>query len=417
MRFELFSWLLNNDGLPNGCDPALRNQGWGFSYAFAPYISQILAAYFVKLLCFFGVSNSLCLFFGRSVSGLFICGYTIFVILISRRLFKYNCYRWVFISLCTLLPQILYLGGYINNDSFSLFCVSFIVFCWLYGLDKSWNVSSCILLGLSNGLCLLSYYFAYGYLLCSAIVFIWSSFINKYSFKDFILKALLVFTVAFCVSGWFFIRNYIIYNGDFLGLKTPFELSSLYAVDNLKPQNRVKLYQSGISLITMLFGPYSWLSMTIESFIGKFGYMTVLLPYKLSVPLLLIYFVGCFGIVFTAVVNRRCMIKNQPKFLDYDLVDNKFSNYRILILTVFLISISIPFVVSIIYSYFFDFSPQGRYIITISIPLFYMLTIGIRNVLNSLFAKKWQTRTICFTICFILIIVAVFSVRYIIYSL
>ena len=77
-----------------------------------------------------------------------------------------------------MLPQLLFIGSYINNDSLALFSISIIIYSWLKGLESSWNVKSCITLSVGLALCALSYYNAYGYILTSVILFIASYFIN-----------------------------------------------------------------------------------------------------------------------------------------------------------------------------------------------------------------------------------------------
>lgn len=66
-----------------------------------------------------------------------------------------------------------------------------------------------------NRFCTLTYYNAYGYILCSIILCLISVILNKMKTKQIIQKVLIVAIMAFLVAGWWFIRNAIIYNGDF----------------------------------------------------------------------------------------------------------------------------------------------------------------------------------------------------------
>ena len=54
------------------------------------------------------------------------------------------------------------------------------------------------------------------------------------------------------VAGWWFIRSYIIYDGDILGLTASRKCGELHAVEELKPHNRQTPSKMGYSLGYML---------------------------------------------------------------------------------------------------------------------------------------------------------------------
>lgn len=66
---------------------------------------------------------------------------------------------------------------------------------------------ACILLGLAVGICALTYYNAYGYILCSALICLSSAILNKMDAKEIAKKALIVASVAFVAAGWWFVRK------------------------------------------------------------------------------------------------------------------------------------------------------------------------------------------------------------------
>ena len=123
-------------------------------------------------------------------------------------------------TFCGFLPQFLFLSSYQNNDSFAVFTVALIIYFWLKGLKNRWRLSTCIGLGISCGLCALSYYNAYVFLLTTILLFFMSLLIYKEKLAKILKKALLVFAAAFLVGGWFFIRNAVLHDGDFLGMRT-----------------------------------------------------------------------------------------------------------------------------------------------------------------------------------------------------
>ena len=211
LKFTLCKYLSENWKLPHGGDEAIRDEQWGISYAFTPYLAYMIASIFIRITRIFTDNFYSMVVSARFLSVICITLYSIMCIKISKKLFI-GIYQYFFIALTTQIPQVLYLGSYINNDSFALFIISLIIYCWICGIKSNWKIKDCIFLGISLGLCALSYYNAYGYILCSVLIFIGSSINEKIGFKEILKKGILIFLIAFLIAGWFFIRNFIIYN-------------------------------------------------------------------------------------------------------------------------------------------------------------------------------------------------------------
>jgi hypothetical protein len=102
---------------------------------------------------------------------------------------------------------------------------------------------------------------------------------NKIQFL--LQKALIVAGVAFLVSGWWFIRNAIIYNGDFLGLKTSNMYAEKYARPDLLPNKKGIIHSDNSTLGYMLFEK-GWIRSVLYSFVGTFSYMTLPMEHAVS---------------------------------------------------------------------------------------------------------------------------------------
>ena len=63
--------------------------------------------------------------------------------------------------------------------------ISIIIYLWILGLESNWKTKHCILLGLAVGFCALTYYNAYGYILCSALICLSSAILNKMDDETF----------------------------------------------------------------------------------------------------------------------------------------------------------------------------------------------------------------------------------------
>jgi hypothetical protein len=366
MKFDICYYIFHNGALPNGGDEAIRNPVWGISYGFTPILAYMISACFMKVMAIFSTSLE-ALYFAARLTSIF-CGTAMaFVVMkISDRLFNEWRYRWTFTLSITLLPQVVFLGSYINNDSLALLSISMIIYAWICGLQDGWTTKHCVWLGISIGICALSYYNAYGYILTSIFLFFISA--RKQSIfvenKAKILKmALLITVIALVIAGWWFIRSAILYDGDFLGLSTSDAYAQKYAEYGYRPSDIDNPFNTGESLLHMLF-VRSWIVSTAVSFIATFGLLNTRLPFHLYIPYLIIILVGVIGLIDRKHTQKMTKIWNKPQAAT-------------VLETVFVANIIISVMLGVYYSYTNDYQPQGRYVMPLVFPLFYFLSRGL----------------------------------------
>lgn len=368
MKMDICKYIAEHNSLPHGGDESIRHASWGISYGFTPILSYMLGAVFMKIAMIFTQDLHIMYVSARMASCICYCLMAIFVIKIGDKLFKNKAYKWIFIALTTMLPQVLFLGSYINNDSLALLSIAIIIYSWITGVENKWKIKTCVLLAIGIGLCALSYYNAYGYILTSMIIFIVYHIINKLEFKELIKKGVLISVITLAICGWWFVRSYIIYDGDFLGMATTEEYAEKYAIPELKPSNRDTPHNTGMSLYEMLIGQ-EWIQQTVESFIAIYGGMEIRMPLYTYATFLLIFLIGFIGyaINFFKKSYWKHMDTNK-KLLEFAYIFNIF----------------LPIGLSFYYSYFSDFQPQGRYIMPMLIPFMYFIVIGLENVMEKL---------------------------------
>ena len=259
-----------------------------------PILAYMIGALFMKITMIFTTSEFAIVIAARFVSVICNTLTVIMVIKIAEKLFK-GAYRWLFVCFIAFLPQFAFLGSYINNDSLALFSISVIIYGWILGIENKWNLKACITLAVGVGICALSYYNAYGYILFSVIFFVFSLWMMNRDMKEIFKKGLLISAIFLLIAGWWFIRNAVIYQGDFLGLKTEEEYSEKYAMLEFKPSERKTPQNEGNSLFHMLFED-DWLKWTYCSFIGLFGYMNIITSGKIYISYFITFviaFIGC----------------------------------------------------------------------------------------------------------------------------
>ncbi len=274
MRSRIVEYIVEYGKLPTGYQQEIMDYSWGFTYGFRPILPQIAEALFVRAAMLFTSDAFSLLFAGRLCSvlcGLVFAGY---VRAIARKLFGRPAVQWLFTLLTVCLPQAAFLFTYLNCDSMALMATAMIVWYLLRGMEDGFSVPTCLKLAVSFSICILSYYNAYGFLITGAVVF-FGYYLEKnrrgeHCWKEFWKKGILILAVVLILSGWWFVRNYFLYDGDILGLKTQNEYAEQYAMDILKPSNRQTYQNQGHSMLYMLFRSDFVISV-IKSFIGVLG--------------------------------------------------------------------------------------------------------------------------------------------------
>lgn len=391
MRYQIPSYIYVYGKLPHGGDPIIRSPQWGLSYGFGPQLSYICDAFLMKIMGIFSKRDGAFIFAARMVSVLCGTGTVWMAILISKKAIEKK-YRKLFVALIALLPQFLYLSSYINNDIMALFGTSVIVYMWLAGMESGWKYKHCIGLAAGIIICTLTYYNSYGFILCSIIFFFGTLIIQKKSKKEIAQKAAVICVLVLALTGWYFIRNYLIYDGDFLAMNIGSEYAEKYAIDSLKPSARQTPYKMGQSLYKMFSGPSGWFAVSWRSFVGVFGYMAIYLPNWNYFFYGFLFWISGGGLLIKWK-TRAPLSKNKQKRLFHAMMA---------------VSAVIPFALSLYYSYCSDYQPQGRYLMPMLIPLMYFVAQGLRIVLEH-FLKPEMTEKAVKIITYIMIFIVVYA--------
>lgn len=382
MRMDLIEYMLANGRLPVGDDPSIRNSLWGFSYAFLPFFPQIISAVFCKVFFLLRFPVSLLPILARFPSVLFSTASAWFCLKIGEKTF-HNSFKWVFAVSVAFLPQFIFLSAYVNNESLAFLGAVATVYMWLRGSENGWRIKDCVLLALSLCLCILSYYNVYGFILFTIPFFVITFFIgNKEEMKkgetkavilDFCKKSFLIIGICLLLTGWFFIRNYLLYH-DFFGLQAMKNTCELYAIDTLKPSNRVHPESIKVMLFDM-----DWIKITVKSFIGYFGAMAIPMSRKIYS-----LYIG------TAIVGTVCNL--------FYIGNKNRKKVQWLFFFALVLSALVAIALSIYSSYTSDFQPQGRYIIYAILPISFIVAKGFESLCGRI--QKSRNLSYLFSFCY-----------------
>ena len=371
-RLLLSDWISATGRLPTGREKEVLIDGWGFSYALRPYLCAIVGAAFKSVAALFTDSPRVLLAASRMCSVLSVTGCCIFCLRLGGLLLERRSSALLFACLVCFLPQVMFLGMYQNNDSLSLFAVSMMLYYMAEGRCRKWPVKSCVGLAAGISIGLLSYYSVYGWILmcavfCIAPVLLDGAISDK---KGLILKrGALIAGLCILFAGWFFLRNYFVLDGDVFGLSSELRSREYFRPLGYVRYDYVCLRDRGISIIYFLkFGDFEWIRVSAQSFVGVFGYMIHYLPLALYRSY---GFVLAFGMLLTlGIVIRQKQCKMDG-----------------LLLLTMVMSVGITLALHFWQSYARDYQPQGRYIISLSLLLGYVVAFGFDRM--TLPVRRW----------------------------
>lgn len=391
-RYLIPQYIAEHGTLPNGYEESIRIPGYGFSYAFQPILPYMVQGYVMYVVKFFTSDAGILLYSARLVDFAFGLIMAVFVLLISRKWFSDKRLQYLFCFLTMFLPQSLFIHTYVNTDSCCMMSIAIMLYGLTCGLQDRFAYSSCIIMSMGIIFCALSYYNAYGFILSCILLFA-ANYLSlqenrlHLDWKPLLQKGCLISAIVLLGIGWWFIRSYLLYDGDFLGLRTRDICAMLFGDESLKPGNRTTYQTMGYTVPQMIWKS-DFCVLTINSFISMYG------PMKVTTALWIYRF---YKYMFAASLPL-CLVPSASKrgkngwlggsenttlFIDRPSIRKFFHGNMIF-------CILMPCVLSVIYSYNMDCQPQGRYIMPILIPLSYYCVRGMEKgirILGQLFCR------------------------------
>lgn len=364
-RYKVPLYICNHGTLPTGFEEELFSEGCKWTYGFYTLLPYMVQGYAMRFVNLFTDSPLVLLYTARLVNVTLGLIMAYIVLLLGRRLFADSRIRWLFCFLITFLPQSLFLHTYANPDSMCLLSTALMLYGLVCGYQDNFSFRSCAFLSVGVILCALSYYNAYGFILGSIVLFA-ARFLKKenrkwhYDIKAFLKRGIPICIVVLLCISWSFIRNYLLYDGDFIGLTTMQNFIKSFGVIRDIPANQ------GESLSSMLFRR-TFLPKIAVSFIANYGSGTLYTNIIVYLFYLFVIAAGIAGMVFVRKKEPVCTPKEEK--------------WRyVLFHGVIIFCIAMPFLLLVRYAYTVDYQAQGRYIMPCVIPLMYYVSRGLEKL-------------------------------------
>ncbi len=388
-RFKLVEYIYNHGTLPVGDDPEVLIDGYGGSYAFQPMLTYIIDGYLLRALRVFEPSLEMRVFIARLVNVFIGLLTAIYVKKLSDLLFTNKKAAWAFTLAVVFLPQNLFIHTYVNTDSMGLLSIAVVLYALVKGIRNDLDKSSCITLAVGIILCALSYYNCYGIIVC-AILFFALYFFKKvrqrcsvdevssakgnlseqalplYDYHALLRKGIFISVIVLIGISWWFIRNAILYDGDFLAMEARALCAAETSIESLNPLTRDTYQKLGIPLKEMIFGT-DYFTLVWKSFIAMFGPMLIPTHHYIYMAFRDVFFVAVVGLLI-------------PKKTSVLTWTNKYSKW--LMHGIMALAIVIPVILALYYSYTYDFQPQGRYYLPMVVPFMYFLVMGVEKIID-----------------------------------
>ena len=347
-------------------------------YILHPYLSYILSGFLIKCVNFFSTNPYHFLVAARLISAISGALTALLTYKIAMRLFI-NRFDVAVLSavFVGVLPQMTFTNSYVNSDAFSAMSATLIFLMWLKCLD-SWKWQHIALLGCALGLLGLSKINTYSILILTGI------FLSGYlraGWKNNLRIIGTIMICAFAVSGWYFVRNKIIYNFFFMPHININEFLAQSDQVLLKNMAQHKLEISNFSILSL------FLKWSFESFVGRFGWMNIRMPQAVYQIFLILIVSGIAGFMKSYSAAKFKSGRHRSTFM--------------LMCSLFFLL----FVMSLFFSIIFDFQAQGRYLFPAIAPFAIALSIGWLSISN----KAAVTRLSFISILALLIGINIFS--------
>lgn len=378
-RFKVVEYIYENGTLPRGDAPEVILDGYGGSYAFQPMLTYIIDGYLLRCFSALNPSLEMRVLVSRLINVFLGCITALYVKKISDMLFSNKKTAWMFTLAVVFLPQNLFIHTYVNTDSMGLLSIALIVYALLCGLRDDFSNQTCIRLAIGVILCALSYYNCYGIILCAVLFFTFYFFkglrstgkadsrtdTSLYDYRSCLKKGVFISVIVLVSIAWWFIRNAILYDGDFLALNARSLCAAQTGLEAYNPYTRDTYQRLGIPLMQMVFET-DYFTLVWKSFIAMFGPMQIPTHHYIYMAFRDLFFAAVIGLLIPMKTSLLTWAKRSQKWLLH---------------VTMLVAMIIPVILALYYSYTFDFQPQGRYYLPMVIPFMYFLTLGMEKLI------------------------------------
>jgi hypothetical protein len=289
--------------------------------------------------------------------------YVFFLWLTARLLLHQRLARATALLAGAFIPQVSFIGGYVNSDAFSIAAGAAVVYLTVRILVQGPFPRMALYAGLALGL--LAWARPNFVLLVIPFSVVWAyamlSVWRKDTPRQAIRYSIAAVGLALLIGSWWYLRNLHLY-GDAFGLSTMKE-----AFDALAPLRQTRADQ-GDTFTNLIFVDPVWWRSTFRSFFGVFGYMSVFLSDRIYLAIRFVLIAAGAGLVIAlykafSTYGRRLWGWGE--------------SWAWLLLALTLAGAVLMSAWTSLYN---DFQPQGRYLYPALVPAILLAAQGLHSL-------------------------------------
>jgi hypothetical protein len=256
-------------------------------------------------------------------------------------------------------PQFVFLSSYANNDMTAAALASLILVNIILAFDNGLSAPTILSLAVLLSWLILSKYSGLHLLPIACLAIPISAYLHKQKIHIWLRYELALLFLIALMTGWWFIRNYLQFDGDITGVKTMNHLwLTVYHSYSGPP----------LAMQAVIFSSSFWRTLFF-SFWGWFGYMTHSLPR-------IIYYAYLFFVLLSGCLGIRYWYSNK---------DIKINQHRTWTWLLFAACIILNLSLCAYCCCAHISGPQGRYLFPSEIPIMALLIAGLHCA-----EKKWS---------------------------
>ena len=355
LRIPLF--IARSGRLPVGTEAEMAGL-YGGLYAMRPSLGLYVMALVMRLLIAMNADGFALVFAARLVNVTFGLCMAYVVYLWSKRLFTAQKIRWLFCCMLMFLPQQLFLHTYVNNESMNLLSVAMMLYGITLLYQERFTPRICILLAAAWIICLLTGFNAYGFVLCTGILFLLrfaeaDGGARRFDSASFVRYGLPVICAVLLGAGWWFVRMAVLHEGDIFAL----EATRAYheKIGALQIGDTTASLGEALAQLS-LRGGFADLG---RSFVAMYGSMTIPASDR---------YYQIYGIFLAAGVLCGCIALVADR--------KKRRAGQLVFWSLVFAACVITFVLWLRYALYTDYQMQARYIMPAALPFFVLAAHG-----------------------------------------
>lgn len=212
-------------------------------------------------------------------------------------------FAFVLPLLIVVHPQYVFVTTYANNDSTVSAAASVAIYLAAVSLKYGLNIFRSLILGLAIALILVSKYSGLCVVPVILIFMVAAGWLNNARVKDTVSNLAMLVMLPVVITGGYFIRNFLVFDGDFLGTRTMYKTWS--ETFHIEVHGQVSMWRT--------IKDNLWWKQVFESFWGVFGYQSRYLPAKVYDTYFFIVLAGLGGLIVQALSGMKSLLGSTEK--------------------------------------------------------------------------------------------------------